>query len=463
MSEPTVVTTNAALLGQFVSSLRMESLPNEVIHEAKRTLIDWFAGVLTGASDLSAQKLQTVIADVAPHGSAAIAGTSQSTNPPFAALANGYASHLYDYDDVFNPVETTIHLSSCLWPAILALGATRAVSGRQGVVSLVAGFEAGARVARAAGIGHYESAWQVTGTAGRIAAAAAVARGLDLDAERSVHAFGIAAAQAAGLREIYGSDTKALQPGKAAMDGLISGLLSEQGFTSRPTALEGSRGFLRAVSPDPNMDLLIDGLDIVWHTLENGHKLYPSASLIHPAIDAAIAVSALWPGDLDPSKVETVEVAMHPFAAEVTQQRHTAPGSDARFSAPHCIASALVNGSLGIDDFGPAAVASRSISALRDKIRIAPDSTYSKRAARVVVIATDGRVLEQTVLENRGCPGNPLSDEEIETKLSVAAEPYLDPGSVRVLINRCWDLESATDISDLLSTVHVAPRARNIA
>lgn len=134
------------------------------------------------------------------------------------------------------------------------------VGGTAAIASYVAGFETGARVACAAGLRHYESSWQVTGTAGRLAAAAAGARALDLTPDQATHALGIAAAQAAGIREIYGSDTKALQPGKAAMDGVLASMLAREGFTSRDTALEGERGLLGAVSPDPDVSFLTAGM-----------------------------------------------------------------------------------------------------------------------------------------------------------------------------------------------------------
>ena len=131
------------------------------------------------------------------------------------------------------------------------------VTGAKALASYVAGFEVGARVARAAGITHFESAWQVTGTAGHLASAAAAARALGLGGAAAAHALGMAAAQASGIREIYGSDAKALQPGRAAMDGVLTALMAERGMTARDTALEGERGLLSVISRDPQPDILV--------------------------------------------------------------------------------------------------------------------------------------------------------------------------------------------------------------
>lgn len=436
-------------LAAFGAALAEPELPGDVAHNAERSLIDWIAACLAGVGDPAAAKLRRVVATVAPDQAVSIIGTRQRTSAPFAALANGYASHLQDFDDVYNPVETTVHLGSCVWPVIFALAQIRPLGGAAAMASLVAGFETGARVACAAGTGHYESSWQVTGTAGRLAAAGAAARALSLDDGQATHALGIATAQAAGIREIYGSDTKALQPGKAAMDGVLAGLLAQQGFTSRDTALEGERGLLRAVAPSPDPELLTEGLRERWHIRENGHKLYPGASLSHPAVDAAVAVHH------DPAfrlpEVEHVEIRMLPFAAKVTVRQHPQPGSDAKFSSPHCIAVALTKGTLGLDAFDVATVCDPGIIGLREKITVTPDASVGKRAAVLTARLGDGTVVARTVHHNRGTPGNRLSDGELEQKLRSVAAPIIGAATADQVIGRCWNLRELNDVSELIT------------
>jgi 2-methylcitrate dehydratase PrpD len=438
-------------LAAFAVSVAEPGLPGDVIHNAKRSLLDWVAAVLAGVRDPAAAKLHAVIAQVAPEPAAAVVGTGLRTSVPFAALANGYASHLQDFDDVYNPVQTTVHLGSCVWPAILALSELRPLAGPDAVASLVAGFETGARVGRAAGVGHYESSWQVTGTVGRLAAAAAAARALGLSAEQGTNALGIAAAQAAGIREIYGSDTKALQPGKAAMDGVLAGLLAQGGFTSRDTALEGERGLLGAISPSPDFGLLTEGLNEVWHLRENGHKLYPSASLSHPVVDAAVFVHG------DPSfrlaDVEEIEARMLPFAAQVTSQRHPQPGAQAKFSSPHCVSVALTTGGLGLDSFGAATVDDPGIRALREKVQVCPDESVGKRGAVLSARLRDGSVVRRAVEQNRGTPGNRLTDRDLEAKLIGVVAPRLGPEVAQQVIRACWGLTGLASVTEVPAAV----------
>ncbi|OPX13292.1 MmgE/PrpD family protein [Mycobacterium sp. AT1] len=448
MSDLHEAPTGTRALVDFASAVTLGSLPAEVAHAAKRGLVDWFAATLAGSVELASAKLRAVIASVAPEPIATIIGSSQRTSAPFAALANGYSSHALDFDDVYNPRETTVHLGSCLWPTLLAIAETRPLSGADAIASYVVGFEVGARVARAAGITHFESAWQVTGTAGRLASAAAAARALGLGSEAFANALGMAAAQASGIREIYGTDTKALQPGRAAMDGVLSAFMAERGMTSRDTAIEGERGLLSVVSRAPDPTILTESLGESWSVLSNGHKLYPNASLLHPAIDAAIALSKH--PDFVLNAVASAEVWMLPFAASVTRRTHPAAGSEARFSAAHCVAFALQAGYLGLDSFSAAAVDDPEIARLRDKITVTGDDTVGKRGARLSITTHEGTTLGHAVRANRGTPDNPMSDDDLEAKLRSIAVPSLGIKAVNELIGSCWKLDTAPRASDVL-------------
>lgn len=449
--------SNSSRLAQFGAQLSPELLPAPVLHCAKRALIDWLAAVLAGSSEPAAAKVRQMISAVAPEQVASIVGTDQLTSAPFAAMANGYASHLQDFDDVFNPVQTTVHLGSCVWPVVLAIAQLRPMTGAEALTSFVAGFETGARVGCAAGLGHYESSWQVTGTVGHLASAAAGARALRLDGPASTNALGIGAAQAAGIREIYGSDTKALQPAKAALDGVLGALLAEGGFTSRDTALEGERGLLNAVSPDPDPAFLVAGLNEQWHLLENGHKLYPSASLTHPVIDAAIAMAGR--ADFDAAQLASAHASLLPFAAAVTAQLHPAPGSAARFSVRHCVAVALLTAGLGLADFDEPMVADPRVHALRDRIAVSADPAIGKRGAVLRVRLQDGSELTEVVHENRGTPGNRLTDAELEAKLRTVAEPLIGVAAAAELLNYCWDFDFVDDASSILQHLSKAMSA----
>jgi 2-methylcitrate dehydratase PrpD len=443
--QPTVPMTRQ--LADFGAAITADALPAQVVHNARRALVDWLAAALAGAREPAADRLNRVIGAVGPQTGATIVGRGTTTSPPFAALANAYASHLLDYDDIYNPPYTTIHTGSCVWPVVLALGETRRASGRAALAAYVAGFETGARVAGAAGVRHYESGWHVTGTAGHLASAAAAANILGLPGSVAVHVLGASSTQAAGIREVYGSDSKALHPGKAAMDGVLSGLLAEQGFTATETAIEGPMGLLSVITPEPVRERLVEGLGERWFLLDNGHKLYPSASLTHPPIDAVRAVLADRP--VDPADVVAVRVRMAPFAAEVTALRQPTNGSAAKFSTAHCVAIALLTGSVRPADFADELMGDPAVTALRDVVTIEADPGMSKRGTHVRIELRSGEVLEHQVEQNRGTPADPLSDDDLTGKLLSSAADYLAPATARELADRCWEFDTLPDIGEV--------------
>jgi 2-methylcitrate dehydratase PrpD len=332
-----------------------------------------------------------------------------------------------------------------VWPTVLALGQWRKIDGKAAIAAYVAGFETGARVARAAGPGHYQSAWHVTGTAGHLAAVAAAANVLGLSPAAATHALGTAATQASGLREIYGSDTKAIHPGKAAMDGVLSALLAQVGFTSTDTAIEGPRGLLQAVAPTGTPELLIEGLQSHWHLLENGHKLYPTASLTHAAIEAMIGADRPAPDD-----VATIEVRMHPFAAAVTALVQPKTGAEARFSTAHCVAVALLHGSLYPADFNDEVVGDPAVATMRERVVIVSDENIDKRGCRITIRTRNGDAIVSNVERNRGTPAAPLQDAELADKLAYSARIALGEQAVPALIERCWTVEAVADVNDLV-------------
>ncbi|MEV0068218.1 MmgE/PrpD family protein [Amycolatopsis sp. NPDC050768] len=447
------VLTRSRELAAFGASITADALPEPVVHNARRAFVDWTAAALAGSGEPAAAKLRGVVAAVGGDGPCTVVGTTLRTSPPFAALANAYTSHLLDYDDVYNPSATTIHLGSCVWPAVLAIGQARGLAGPALVAAYVAGFEVGARVACAAGPQHYESGWHVTGTAGHLAAAAAAANALGLSAEATTHALGCAATQAAGVREVYGSDTKAIHPGKAAMDGVLAALLAENGFTSTDTALEGERGLLRAITPRPHPELLTEGLgtdgsDTHWHVLDNGHKLYPSASLTHPAIDAVLALDPV-----DPAEVAAIEVRMAGFAAAVTALAQPETGAAAKFSTAHCVAAALTRRHAGPAEFTDTVVADPVVAALRDKVTVLADEAVTKRGCLLRITLHDRTELRSTVEQNKGTPAAPLTDADLEDKLVTAGDATLGHQTTDLLVKSCWALDRLAGLDELMAYV----------
>jgi 2-methylcitrate dehydratase PrpD len=400
-------------LAAFASGVRAESLPEDVLHQAVRCMVDWLGCTIAGAATPESGRVRAAIRALDPDTSrgAVIIGTPDRGSAGHAALANGIAAHVLDFDDTFNPDRTTIHGSAPLWPAIAAAAELAPVSGKLAVEAFTAGFEVQTRVAIAAGPGHYDVGWHVTGTVGHIGAAVATARLLGLSAEQTLAAIGTGATQSAGMKVVYGSMGKSLHAGKAAMDGLLSGFLARDGFTSAIEPIEGHRGFLHLFSPNPSPERAIEGLGEHWYLPRDGFKPYACGSLTHPPAQALLELRAEH--GLTAADVASVDAHVHDYVKTTTGLEDPRTGLQGKFSIYHVLAVALADGAAFLDQFTDERVADRELVRLRERVHVHTGADQSKDSARVVLTLHDGRTLERRVAHNLGTPDNPMTDRQM--------------------------------------------------
>jgi 2-methylcitrate dehydratase PrpD len=447
----------SAALAAFASDVRVENLPEEVVHQAVRCLVDWLGCTIAGAATPECGRVRAAIRAMDPDGSraAGIVGTRERAGAGQAALANGIAAHVLDFDDTFNPDRTTIHGSAPLWPAIVAAGELLPVSGRLAVEAFVAGFEVQTRVAIAAGPGHYDVGWHVTGTVGHIGAAVATARVLGLSVEQTLAALGTGATQSAGMKVVYGSMGKSLHAGKAAMDGLLSGFLARDGFTSSPESVEGHRGFLHLFSPDPMPERAVEGLGTRWYLPRDGFKPYACGSLTHPPAQALLELRSEH--GLNAEDVASVDAYVHDYVKSTTGLAEPRSGLEGKFSIYHVLAVALADGAALLEQFTDERVADPELARLRERVKVHTDPTQSKDSARVVLTLRDGRTLDRHIAHNLGTPDNPMTDRQLQDKFIALASPVLGPSRAAELAQSCWKLIEIDDIRALLRLTEAAP------
>jgi 2-methylcitrate dehydratase PrpD len=438
-----------ATLAGFASRLQFRDLPVEVAHEAKRALVDHIGVAVAAAGHPSVEALLRVSARQVGPGPHTVIGRTERVSMPYAALINGFAAHLFDYDDTFNPGDTTVHGSAPVWPVIFALAQDRPVSGEEALAAFVAGFETACRLGRAAGDAHYEIGWHVTGTVGHVGAAAAAARLLRLPPSVLNQALGSAGTQAAGLKAVYGTDGKPLHAGKAAMDGLLSAMMAAEGITSSTEIVEGARGFLAVLTPDPAPDKLVERLGEQWHLPVNGYKAYPSGSLTHPAIDAVLSLRNEH--GFAAADVKRVRAVVNSKAATVTGKVDPQTGLDAKFSLTHGVAVALLAPRPRLEHFTDTAATDPEIAAVRELVDVESDAAMGKRSAVVTVELADGTSLTHRVEANKGTPANPMTDADLSEKFTDNAAPRLGTAAAAALLAACWAADAAADFADIVA------------
>lgn len=435
-------------LAVFAAGIRFDDLPAGVVHQAVRCMVDWLGCTISGSATPECGGVRAGIAALDSGDgarSAGIVGTRQRAGAGYAALANGIAAHVLDFDDTFNPDQTTIHGSAPLWPAITAAAELVPVSGMAAIEAFVAGFEVQTRVAVAAGPGHYDAGWHVTGTVGHIGAAVATARLLELSPDQVLAALGTGATQAAGMKVVYGSMGKSLHAGKAAMDGLLSGFLARDGFTSSTESIEGHRGFLHLFSPEPAPQRAVEGLGEIWYLPDDGFKPYACGSLTHPPAQALLELRSEH--GVSAADVVSVDAYVHDYVRTTTGLTEPRTGLEGKFSIYHVLAVALADGAALLDQFTDERVADPALARLRDRIGVHTDAAQTKDSARVVLSLRDGRTLEREIAHNLGSAENPMSDRQLEDKFLALASPVVgQPGAEQVAAT-CWNLMELDDVS----------------
>ena len=444
------------VLARFAATLRFDEIPSAVVRRAEDLFLDWFGSALAGKGARPVETIARFAQDQGPaDGPSEVLISRRRTSPYFAAMVNAAASHFAEQDDVHNG--SVFHPAAVVFPAALATAQALGRSGPELLAASVAGYEVGIRVGEFLGRAHYKI-FHTTGTAGTLAAAAAVGHLLKLDPERMLHAFGSAGTQAAGLWEFLrdAADSKQLHTAHASSAGLLAAQLACQGFTGARRILEGAQGLAEGMAKDADPARLIDGLGSRWTLAETSFKFHASCRHTHPAADALLALTR--DRGLGADRIARVTAHVHQAAIDVLgpvvdpQTVH-----QAKFSMGTVLALVALRGHAGLSEFD-AHYRDPEVVALRDKVRMQldaeVDAAYPARwIGKVVVETTDGHTLAARVDEPKGDPGNTLTRPELEDKaLRLAA--YRDGAAedeMRRVIERVWALADVRRVGSLLA------------
>ena len=434
-------------LARLAVGTQWEDLPQQVVRQAKRSTMNFFAVALTGCREAS---METALATLAPFsggGQATVIGRRERIDPLSAAFVNAAGANVLDFCDTHAP--TAIHPTAPVLPALLALAELKPVSGRGLLLALVLGQEVECRIGLAISPSHYERGWHITATCGVFGAAAGCGRLMGLSAEQMVWALGLAATQAAGLCECLGTPAKSVGVGNAARNGLVSALLAARNFAGPAAPLNGIQGYFHALHETPDLSRIVDRLGETFEILKTSYKPYPCGFVIHPALDCVLDWRRAHPDEA----VESVLVTGHPLLAARADRPEIATGREAQVSVQHAIAAALVTGQAAVEQFTDACVHDPQIQALRRRVEVVRDESLATIAAAVDIVTADGKTHKLTTKAARGSDLNPMTDRDLEDKLRAAAAAWLPRHDVAPLIDAIWQLDEAEDAGKLISLV----------
>jgi 2-methylcitrate dehydratase PrpD len=346
----------SAALARFVAEARWEDVPAAIRHEGKRGILNVLGCILAGRDDPAVELVR-------------------KTFPLEEALIDAAAATAQDYDDTHLP--TVIHATPPVAAAVFSLARKYKTSGAELLHAFILGVETTCRMGNAVMPGHYEHGWHITSTCGVFGAAVAAARLLHLNEAQVVSALGIAATQAAGLVEVLGSMARVLNAGFAARNGIAAARLAREGFEGPLQPIEGRRGFMNVFGGNNDLARIVEGLGERWEMTQVAYKPYPSGVVLHALIDACLEHREKLRG------AQSIVVHMHPLAIERTNRPEPRNAIEARLSAQHAVAVCLVHADAGLAQFSDAAALDAGVRRLRQRVRVLPDPSLDKMAARI--------------------------------------------------------------------------------
>jgi 2-methylcitrate dehydratase PrpD len=430
-------------LAERASALTFDGLPSEVVELARQALLDWFGVTLSGSREAPVEILLRSVGVPADDG-ATVVGHTLRVAPVVAALINGTASHVLDFDDV--NARFLGHASVAVAGAALALGEQLDSSGADLVAAFVAGYETACRVAVAIGPQPYARGWHYTGTAGTFGAAAACARLLELDVDRTAMAFGIAASEAAGVKCNIGTMTKSLHAGKACENGLLAALLASNGFTAAGDAIEAEQGFAALAGGDCDAEAALADPDAGWYLLDNLFKYHASCYWTHSAIEGVLALRAehgLGAGDVDSIDLHVSDLELGTCVIPAPQT-----GLQVKFSIAQLAAMALLGRDLTVIADGDAR--DPEVLELRGRVRLVEDGVAG-HPTRVVARRHVGTALEATVGVNTPSPDLGAQRARLERKFTALAEPVIGADGANSLSSCVAALGTAPTVRELMA------------
>ncbi len=444
---------------RLVAGTRFEDIGAQARAKAKDCMLDCIGVEIAGSAESIAAPVKQYIEAVGGHPECTLVGIGGKTSVTNAALANGVFGHVLDFDDT-NQIFIG-HGSVVIVPAIFALAEKLGSSGRDIITAYMLGTEVQWKLGEAlVDCGdHYAKGWHSTGTIGAFGAVAAAAKLLALTEEETACAFGIAASEAGGFQEQFGTHCKPFHAGRANEIGVRAALLAKGGFTAARSAFEGKVGFLQLVATKYDLGK-IAGFGKPWGILEKtfGRGINIKA---HPVCASALGAvegmqSLMKTHGFGAADVERIECGVRPHSLNILMYHEPKTGLEAKFSAEYWPAITLIAGRLGLTEITDEVVARPDVQALVNKVKVYPDPSIEVSTARVniTVRLKNGASYSEGYFPAKGATDNPLSREELLEKFNeCAAWGGVSPQKAERAAAILLDLENVASATELMGCI----------
>jgi 2-methylcitrate dehydratase PrpD len=449
-------------VAEFIVRTRYTDLPQDVIDLGKKSILDGIGLAFSGTVAETGALVRSYVESLGlSKKEATLIGTALRAPVRFAAFVNGVGVHADDYDDTQLAVAKDrvygllTHPTAPALPPALAASEAAGASGRDLMLAYHVGVEVECKIAEAIAPRHYEDGFHSTGTCGCLGSAAALAKLRGFDVDRTLRTLSIAASQAAGLRENFGTMTKPFHAGRAAEAGVVAADLAALGWTATDQILEAPRGFFHAAGGgfDPKA---IDGkLGNPWTFLSPGISIkpHPSGSLTHPGMTEMQKLIKEY--GIKAPQIESVDVGTNRNMPNALIHHQPKNALQAKFSMEFCMAALLLYGKAGLSEFTDEVVNRPEVQAMIARIHFgvhpeAEKAGYNKMTTIIDIHLKDGRIVSGRADFGKGSPENPISYDEVAAKfLDCAAFAKWPSKKAEAIVEVVRKLEAAANIRTL--------------
>ena len=451
--------TIAERLSSFATSLRFQDLPPEVVHQAKRLIIDTLGcafGGYAGQPSKLARDLASTLTSTQP---ATVLGSGQTTSPDMAAFANGVMIRYLDFNDGYTSKESG-HPSDSIAATLAATEVARG-GGQRFITATVVAYEAFCRVCDAVdikphGFDHV--------TVGCIASTLGAAKGLGLSEDQTHQALNMAVASNLALYQTRIGDVsmwKGCAYANASRNALFAAMLARRGLTGPSPIFEGPGGYFKAVSGEPFELEPFGGEGRPFKIMECSIKRFPLGQYSQTVVQAALEVRQQLPdvNDIAEINIETLQTAVNIMAGDPEKWR-PANRETADHSMPYTVAVALLYGEVNQDHFDEVYLANEDLLALTGKVKVNVSEEANRRApeamlCRLEVVTGAGQRYSAEVAYHKGHYKDPLDDSEVEAKFRSLCDGRLTPARTSALLERLWNLDKVEEMEEVLRVAKI--------
>lgn len=442
-------------LSGYVAALRYEDIPPEVIHQAKRLLIDTVGCALGGYRSPTHEIAHALADEVTSRRPATAMVSGLRTSVDLATFVNGVMIRFLDYNDGYTSTGESGHPSDSI-AAALSVAEMGRRSGKELLTAIVAAYEVFCRVCDAVdlkpiGYDHV--------TVGCMASTAAAAKLLGLDGDRLQHAFNLGIAPNLALYQTRIGNVsmwKGCAYANASRNAVFAATLASRGMTGPSPVFEGVGGYFKAVTRQPFMLAPMGGKGGIYKIMECSIKHFPLGQYSQTVVEAALELRGriTGPEDVAEIHIETVTTAIRLMAGDPDKwEPETRETAD--HSMPYTVAVALVHGTVEEAHFDERHLRDPLLRALTRKVQVQATAAADAEMphamlCRMRLVTRSGAVYEAVVRHHRGHYRNPMSDGEVEGKYRRLARNAVSERQAERLLAGLWGVEDMTDAGDIV-------------